>query len=716
MSTMEKDLKTSAAGGRGKPSFALLVTAICLVTLFVAVAALTMNFTYNLHEITYRRVETTIRADMDSLRDIVVNKFNTWADFVKHVGVGSAPLMSQPDVAFNQQTQDEIHDFLRRIADTQSEIVLVYCSGNQRLSDGGYTVFNTDYRSPVSIDNTGRNWYIGAKAKNGGISFADPYVDAASSKITTAISTNVYDRQRRDVGVVSGNVSIGFLDEMLKQHTTLNGQQTFFIDKQGRYISNPDPAAVLTKDFFTEQGLDRYRSSVLGAGTYFNQDAERYIYSVIIPDVGWTLVSTVPVSADFEDVNRMVRNGLLIGLGFLILGAVFSLVGTRIMLKPLQELRVFSSNLARGDFSQHISDYRTVEASGLSAGFNQINENISVLVKNIVRSLFDMQQNSEELEQTINISLGASKDISGAVHSLESLDTDVQEKTAFVQQGISTIDGELSTLNTLIGAQNTSLKSASAAIEEMTANIASIHKRIEALGGSLDQLLDSSQLEHNHITRSGEAVKLVAADSNTLAEMNKVITDVAAQTNLLAMNAAIEAAHAGETGKGFAVVADEIRKLSQKTAEQAKNSTATLTAIHRRISEISSISDLIESTFAKSSTYIEEINRIAQEIKRAMSEQSQGSAQILSSLEQINGITGKVKGGAEKIKTQTDASLTLTQTLARMGTSMQQDIVSIVGKTDLVSDAAAAAHGSKVRNNQGVNALNKAIAQFKVRD
>jgi methyl-accepting chemotaxis protein len=97
--------------------------------------------------------------------------------------------------------------------------------------------------------------------------------------------------------------------------------------------------------------------------------------------------------------------------------------------------------------------------------------------------------------------------------------------------------------------------------------------------------------------------------------MNKVIAGVADQTNLLAMNAAIEAAHAGESGKGFAVVAAEIRKLSETTAYQAKSSSATLLAIKQRIGEIAKLSGIIERSYGETNEFIQAINRRVREIR-----------------------------------------------------------------------------------------------------
>jgi methyl-accepting chemotaxis protein len=283
-----------------------------------------------------------------------------------------------------------------------------------------------------------------------------------------------------------------------------------------------------------------------------------------------------------------------------------------------------------------------------------------------------------------------------------------------VKQDISSIDGELTALGGVIREQRDQLGISSAAIEEMTANISSIEKRILTLGGSLDRLVESSNTEHSHIAKSTGTVKQVEADSNTLLEMNKIIAAVAAQTNLLSMNAAIEAAHAGDAGRGFAVVADEIRKLSETTAEQAKNSNQTLTAIRGRINEIAKIAGLIEETFGETNAMVQAINALVAEIRNSMEEQSRGSGMILQSLEQINGITERVQTGAEKIKTESDQSIGATVKLADMSATMQQEITGIVAQVGRVSESAQAAHTTVDQNSEGLDSLYGAITRFRM--
>ncbi|MDR3341381.1 MAG: cache domain-containing protein, partial [Treponema sp.] len=271
----------------------------------------------NLRSSARRQTETNARENLEHVRDMVVAEFSQWSALVRQTAVAAAPLMAT-------EAPDEIilHDLFRDIMATQTEVVLIYCSGNiPWYEPGGFTAFSTDYRPDTTWDNTIRNWFTGAKAKNGQISYAVPYVDVVTNKLTTAISINVYDKQKRDVGIVSGNVSIGFLGDMLNESIFMSEQHIYFLNKQGLFVTNPDSNAVLKKDFFTETGFDHYRTSVLSAPSFSAMDDEVFMYSVAIPEVDWILVSTMPVSVVFAESNRFILIFILISVLLLLVSA-----------------------------------------------------------------------------------------------------------------------------------------------------------------------------------------------------------------------------------------------------------------------------------------------------------------------------------------------------------------------------------------------------------
>ena len=163
------------------------------------------------------------------------------------------------------------------------------------------------------------------------------------------------------------------------------------------------------------------------------------------------------------------------------------------------------------------------------------------------------------------------------------------------------------------------------------------------MAGTFEELSQNAELGVTQQKKVEEQILSVSEQSKTLQDANKAIEDVASQTNLLAMNAAIEAAHAGEAGKGFAVVADEIRKLSETSSAQSKKITGELNKIQTTIATVVESSKLSSQSFNTVNEQIMNTDQLVRQIRAAMEEQQVGSQQIVDSLKVMNDGTSEVR-------------------------------------------------------------------------
>ncbi|MDR2394921.1 MAG: hypothetical protein LBD93_12325 [Treponema sp.] len=336
---------------KGKSSFPALFTVICLVIIIGTAASMSVLFFISFRSRSYQQIEMNTRENLNHLRDRVIAQFRSWTNLVQHTAIGVAPLMAQPQV-----DQGAIQQFFQRVLATQTDVVLLYCSNNLVWdTPGGYTVFDNGFVPPHDWDNTKRNWFISAKKNPGKPGYADPYVDVVTQKLVTSVSFSVFDDDDQDLGVVAGDVSINFLDELLKESAFVPGQTTFFLNHEGLFITHHDTQAVLQKNFFTEFALDQYRAAILDSPTFSTIDRHWFIYSVAIPEVNWILVSFIPTTSIFSEATSLLFKMIGVNLLLITLAVVMSIVLTRILQQERDEINAMKDNLKVGFFlmNQH---------------------------------------------------------------------------------------------------------------------------------------------------------------------------------------------------------------------------------------------------------------------------------------------------------------------------------------------------------------------------
>jgi hemerythrin-like metal-binding protein len=209
-------------------------------------------------------------------------------------------------------------------------------------------------------------------------------------------------------------------------------------------------------------------------------------------------------------------------------------------------------------------------------------------------------------------------------------------------------------------------------------------------------------------------IKEIARESAGLLEINGVIQNIASQTNLLSMNAAIEAAHAGEAGKGFAVVADEIRKLAENAAEQSKTIGTVLKKITDSITLIQRTADGVLDKFEAIDSGVKTVLDQELQIRNAMEEQSAGSQQILEALEKLNEITRTVKTGTGEMQGKSREVIREGKNLETAAAEISSGVSEIASRTGMVNDSVEHLReiGDKNRNN--IDTLGKAVSPFMI--
>lgn len=341
---------------------------------------------------------------------------------------------------------------------------------------------------------------------------------------------------------------------------------------------------------------------------------------------------------------------------------------------------------AEKDLRGRISIISVDELGSISGMVNSFCNSLSGSMAELRAAQGKLNGLGEELRKTADDSAGAVAQISSNVGR-------VREKTQFQSDSVvesssavEEIAKNIESLEDLISSQASSVTEASASIEEMVGNIGSVTASINKMAEQFGELHAAAEEGKAMQAASRERIGQIAARSEALLEANKVISTIASQTNLLAMNAAIEAAHAGDAGRGFSVVADEIRRLAETSAGQSKTIRNELAQVQKAIEEVVASSGLSEKSFERVAERISETGALVHEVQQAMHEQKEGSSQVLEALKLMNDISSQVRTGSQEMsagnKTVLDEIERLREATADIKGSMDEMTIGAVGIAD----------------------------------
>ncbi|MDR1324774.1 MAG: methyl-accepting chemotaxis protein [Treponema sp.] len=670
-------------------------------------------FFINFRSITSRQVEANMRKTFDHVYDIVIAQFESWSELACLSAIGITPLM-----AVESPDQAALRSFMGRVIATQSVVTTMYCSNNLVWNQpDGYVVYSDGSIPASDWDNTKQTWFIGAKAHPGQVVYSEPYIDATARQLILSISTSVYDELRGDMGVISASVSIISLEDMLRKNSTLPEQQTYLLNKEGAFITNKDQTAVLNKNFFSEMGLERYRNNVLSASLFSDMDDEVFIYSVLIPGVDWILVSTIPASVVFTEVNRLLFVILGVSIGLLLLSTLLTFFITRKMAQPFTVLEQSVAVLMEGDFSKTSPDYVLKESSWLSFGFNTISKNVSSLIKAIEKKTVFIKQIGVKLAERMKASATEPAGIRTAIQRIKGKSSEQAASIAESNAIINQIVRNIKDLNDDIEKQSASISRSSAAIEEMTVNVAPITQTLLQNGENVKQLQGATDKGRGALQLMTADIHELEKESGLLFEINQVIQNIASQTSLLSMNAAIEAVHTGEAGKDFAVVAIEIRKLAESSSKQAKIVSNILKKIKRSLNGTECSSESVIHHFDAIDSKLKIVSEQEAGVRTAMEEEDAGNKELLETVGTLIEITGHVKQSLEEILSGSQRIIDHEQRLGSITMNVPDNSNEIVVRIEQhISTAVLCAEEISDENRQEVDTLIKEISRSKIED
>jgi methyl-accepting chemotaxis protein len=419
-----------------------------------------------------------------------------------------------------------------------------------------------------------------------------------------------------------------------------------------------------------------------------------------------------------EKNQENVQAFSFVALVTVLIFAVFNLLFSKIFI--VRPLHIIADTLktvvveGKTYLDKRIDIKQKTEIGILAEFFNGTFGNIGKLIRVIQNKADALTQIGIELSSNMNETAAAVNEITANVRSVKgqiiNQGTSVTETNAMMEQ----ITVNINRLNGHVEKQNVSVSGSSSAIEQMLASINSVTQTLIKNSENVHQLTEASDSGRTGLQEVAADIKDIAKDSEGLLEINSVMQNIASQTNLLSMNAAIEAAHAGESGKGFAVVADEIRKLAGKSSAQSKTIGQVLKKIKGSIDKITHSTEDVLNRFQAIDSSVKVVAEQEENIRNAMEEQGQGSKQVLAAIGLLNEITNQVKCGSNEMLTGSSEVIRESKNLERTTQEITGGINEMASGADQINIAVNRVNELSGQNRDNIKLLMREIALFQV--
>nr|WP_298680738.1 cache domain-containing protein [uncultured Treponema sp.] len=560
-----------------------------------------------------------------------------------------------------------------------------------------------------------RSWYKKAVESNGNIIITPVYISTNGQPVISLAKT-IMDTNNSILGCIGLDINLTDLTSFIGSVKVGNTGYCMLVQDDGMILANAKHSEYNFKTLnetnlaaFTEIGKTSNGSMLV---TLDGKMVKTYIFP--LPDLGWKLVIFVEQNEILSLFYALVRIMVLIGLAMFVLYFTLAFIAARALKRYFTRLETLLGKIAAGDLTDRIKVKRNDEIGQLMTHLNMATEHSHAMLTALREEADKMTAIGSDLSSNM-------EETAAAVKQISSNATTVKEKALMQAAGVTEtaatgeqIQGKLNLLVEGITKQSESITQSSALITSTAENMLRINKILSQNDELIKTVYGQMKAGTDGARAANEFVKKIAERSEALLEASQVIQNIASQTNLLAMNAAIEAAHAGESGKGFAVVADEIRKLAEESNMQGKQIGAVIKESTEIIAQVSEAGIQAEKTFTDVYGLISNISEKEDSIVNLMREQEENGAQVLSAIETINKVTKDVSSASVEMLEGGKQITAEMQKLAEITRETTDSMTEIASGAEQITDAVEEVVSLAEQNKTSIEHLAEEVGKFKI--
>ena len=619
--------------------------------------------------------------------------------------------------------QDETVSYQEKIELFKNEIQMQKQRGWLSFGISGLDgmLYRTD-NTVEKISNT--DWF--QSARKGKYVITEPAQSSSDRRYIFIVAIPVRDLQGKITGVINATVLGDALSNLISDIIVGETGTAYLVSSSGTILGNRRPE-ILYKSIYSEiigsdtsvfaqflkQSLASHKSSVNVSEIKGTQSISA-VASMRYAD--WTLLLTAPVSEFMaENVSNLIKTFILIALIQLVVAIALGFYIARNITRPINHVIAALRNIAQGegDLTIELPASGKDETSVLSAYFNQTIAKLRNSIQKVGTDSREMESVGSDLESNMMSVSQVVSNITAGIDDLKKRFVEQEESVSGTAAAIEHIITTLRLLDESIGKQAAMVDESSASFDKMSHSIDTVGENVVETREVIRNLSAATNDGRETLVKANEVSQRISEASGDLIEAGAVIENIASQTNLLAMNAAIEAAHAGEAGKGFAVVASEIRKLAEESSTQGKKISITLKNLSVEIDTLASAAAGAVEKFNIISSYSKGLSTSIEGVVQAMDEQEENGKIIWGIINDVTGVTNEVKSGSGDMLADGEKVVSATKRLDDLTRILRENIEDIASQTELINEAAQESLEIAVKNKQSIDGLVLEVGKFK---